>query len=214
LSGLSHGEILELVPVAKSTLSGWLRDVELTSTQLEAIETRRKRKGNHRDTQWRRRLEIERIREEAAIFAATHLKDPFFVAGLCLYWGEGAKTRNRCSVANSDPALLRLFVAWVKTYLDPGATFTLSLHLHEGDNEAAAREYWAAETELAGSTFTKSYLKPPGSGHRKNHLPHGICRVRVMRPADHWNRVMTWIDVAAETLAPKLPSTSNIPSGR
>src|SRR5690606_14482935 len=39
-SGLSYGEIMELVPVKKSTLATWCRDVELTERQIEAIRAR------------------------------------------------------------------------------------------------------------------------------------------------------------------------------
>jgi hypothetical protein len=128
------------------------------------------------------------------------MADASFVAGVVLYWAEGSKTRNDLMVANTDPAALRLFIKWTRTYLDRNAEFVLSLHLHEGNDEPAAKEYWRSATGLLSTRFTKSYLKPTGTGHRKNHLPHGVCRVRVCRAADHWNRVMEWIDVVRDHL--------------
>jgi len=213
-SGLSYGEIQSYVPVAKSTLSGWVADVALSDSQLAAIELRRKEKHEHRDTQWRRRLEIKEIRADARMFALEHLEDPFFVAGVCLYWGEGAKTRNRCSLTNSDPAILRMFINWVRTYLDLQAEMVLAIHLHADNDETAAREYWATATGLVGNRFTKTFTKPDGTGHRKNHLPYGVCRVRVMRPADHWNRVMEWIEVVADHLGSPRSEIVIIPAGR
>lgn len=202
--GLTYGEIRELIPVPKGTLSQWCRDVSLSADQVEAIRERsgaKSRIGVPVDTQRRRRMEIETIRVEARAFAEQHIDDAFFVAGVTLYWGEGAKTRNSCSLTNADPAALRAFIAWARAYLDPAPEFVLSLHLHEGNNDAVAQEYWRSQTGLVEAAFTKTYIKPRGTGHRKNHLPHGICRVRVRNPSDHWNRIMVWIDVIAGHLA-------------
>ena len=198
--GLTYGEIRAIIPVPKGTLSYWCRDVGLSVDQVEAIRERsgaRSRAGISVDTQHRRRLEIDAIRNEARAFAEQHIDDAFFVAGVTLYWGEGAKTRNGCSLTNADPAALRAFIAWARTYLDPDAAFVLSLHLHEGNDDAAAQEYWRLQTGLVDAPFTKTYVKPRGTGHRKNHLPHGICRVRMRNPSDPWNRIMVWIDVVA-----------------
>ena len=50
--GLSYGEIMDLIPVKKSTLATWCRDVELTNDQIEAIKLRRAQEpGIPRNTQ-------------------------------------------------------------------------------------------------------------------------------------------------------------------
>ncbi len=203
--GLTYTEIQAVIPVPTSTLSNWSRDVPLNSEQVDAIV---ERTGPHnyagipRDTQRRRRLEVETIRSEARSFAESHLDDPVFVGGVVLYWGEGAKTRNYLDLTNSDPAALRAFVRWVRIYFDSEAEFVLSLHLHQGNDEPAARDYWAKATGLHGVRFTKTFIKPAGTGHRKNHLEYGVCRVRTLRAGDHWNRIMVWIDVVASHLGP------------
>jgi len=208
--GLTYGEIRELIPVPKGTLSDWCRDIRLSPEQIAAIESRSSpssRKGIPVDTQGRRRVELAQIRAEARVFAQRRLDESFFVAGVALYWGEGSKTRNSCSLTNADPAVLRTFVAWVRAYLDADAQFVLSLHLHEGNNDESAQAYWRSQTGLLEAPFTKTYIKAAGTGHRKNHLPHGICRVRVRNPSDHWNRVIVWIDVVASNFGP-LPMTA------
>jgi hypothetical protein len=193
--GLSYGEIMDLIPVKKSTLATWCRDVDLTTEQIEAIRERRAQEpGIPRNTNWKRRAEISELRAVAREVASDLVNDPTWVAGLILYWAEGAKTRNHVSMANTDPRALRLFVRWVRTFVDPKANFTLALHLHEGNDEAAAKSHWRDETGLNTSGFHKTYIKPKGTGHRKNHLKHGICTVKMMKAADAWNIVMEWID--------------------
>jgi hypothetical protein len=199
--GLTYREIREIVSVPKGTLSNWCRDIDLSADQKRAIADRTPtQKGVPRDSQWRRRLEIERIRRAAYESAATLIGDPKFVAGIVLYWAEGSKCRNDFAIANTDPAALRLFIDWVRKYLDSEAEFRLSLHLHEGNDEIAAKDFWRTSLQLPTAGFTKTYIKPRGTGHRKNHLAYGVCRVRVMRASNHWNRTMAWIDHISEHL--------------
>lgn len=203
--GLTYSEIQSVIPVPRGTLSNWSQEVTLTSAQSDAIKDRvgpETQRGIPKDTQWKRRLEIESIRSEAKAFAQSHLDDSHFVGGVVLYWGEGAKTRNNLDLTNSDPAALRTFVEWVRSYLDVGAEFVLSMHLHSGNDEGAAKEYWRRTIGLLDARFTKTFIKPPGTGHRKNPLPHGVCRVRTLRGSNHWNRTMVWIDVVAAYLGP------------
>jgi len=206
--GLSYGEIMELIPVKKSTLATWCRDIELSAIQIEAIRQRRAQEpGVRRDTQWRRRREIEIIRERAQGQVDGLIGDPLWLAGVVLYWAEGGKTRNDLKIANSDPRTHRLFVRWIRTYIEPDAEFSLQLHLHEGNDELAARQHWQAAIGLHDARFHKSFIKPHGTGHRKNHLQHGICTLVVRRPADPWQITMTWVECIADRLGlPDLPN--------
>ena len=95
--GLSYGEIMELIPVKKSTLAAWCRDVRLTTDQIEAIRQRRAQEpGIPRDTNWRRREEIEQLRSIARELALELADDPFWIAGSCPLLGrrnKGSKPR-------------------------------------------------------------------------------------------------------------------------
>jgi hypothetical protein len=200
-SGLSYGEIMDLIPVKKSTLATWCREIRLSPDQIAEIRQRTgSAAGLPRDTQRKRRAEIEELRGVAAELVAELSSEPLWVAGLVMYWAEGSKGRNRLSVANTDPRALRLFLAWVRRYILPSAEFTLHLHLHEGNDELAAREYWRSALGMPHARFIKSFVKPEGTGHRKNHLKHGLCTVRMQRAADAWQITMTWIDVLATRL--------------
>jgi len=196
--GLSYGEIMGLISVKKSTLATWCREVRLAEEQIAAIKERRAPEpGIPRNTNWRRLQEIEQLRAIARDHLPELINDPFFVAGLVLYWAEGAKSRGHLSMANTDPRALRLFIRWVRTYINPIARFSMQLHLHEGNDEPEAQKFWRRETGLENANFHKTFIKPKGTGHRKNHLEHGICTVKMRRPSDAWNVVMEWIDALA-----------------
>ncbi len=198
--GLTYSEIQTIIPVPKGTLSGWCRDVELTVAQIAAIKQRTPSQGVPKDTQWRRRLEIQRIRSSAAQEAHSLVKDAQWTAGVVLYWGEGSKSDRRLAISNADPRLLCIFMRWVDSYLEATPEYSASLNLHANNDEPAARRYWATALTLPLSSFTKTYLKQDGTGHRKNHLRFGVCRLVVRRSTDSWIRTMTWIDVLASHL--------------
>lgn len=154
--------------------------------------------GIPRDTQWKRRQEIERIQDAARHQAETLVKDPFWVGGVMLYWAEGGKTKRMLTITNTDPALLRTFMAWVRSFLIEDPVFVLSLHLHEGNSESRAKSHWRDVLALPRAEFWKSYIKPAGTGHRKNIHAQGVCRVVVRNGTDAWLRTMTWIDSVAD----------------
>ena len=200
--GWSFAEIRSLIPVPKSTLSGWCSTVQLTQEQIEAIRDRTgSQQGVPRDTQWRRREEIRAIRMAAALEVDALQHEPLWLAGTTLYWAEGSKTSNRLSLANSDPRALRLFICWVRSYVASDAPLVLKLNLHHDNDETAARAFWESELDLVSPQFYKTFIKPEGTGHRKNHLSHGVCDVRVRASSDAFHRVIAWIDGLADLIA-------------
>jgi hypothetical protein len=97
----TYGEICQALGVAKGTLAGWCRDITLDDNHRAQITARR---PTPRDTQRKRRQQVEEIRAKAWAFAEGHMNDPLFVAGTVLYWAEGAKTAPRLALTNTDAA--------------------------------------------------------------------------------------------------------------
>lgn len=199
--GWTYGENMAVLPVVKGTLAGWCKDIRLTEDQIEAIKARvPSQKGVPKDTNWKRREEVERIREMARLEAHQRMGEPLWIAGNVLYWGEGDKSSRRLSLVNSDPKALNLFVAWTRTYHNRNACFVLALHLHHGNDDQAAQEWWRKQLKMPEAAFHKTFIKPPGTGHRKNHLANGVCRVLMRRSGNAWQRTMVWIDEMAGEL--------------
>ena len=134
-------------------------------------------------------------RSDARHFALDNLADSFWVAGTVLYWGEGSKTTRRLELANADPAgspaIHGLDHDGIST---PTPAFAAALNLHANNDEQVALLSWQRDLGLSRDDFTRSYIKPDGTGHRKNHLPHGVCRVRLRRGTDAFLKTMVWVD--------------------
>ena len=194
-SGWTYTEIADVIPAAKSTIAGWCRGIVLSEAQARAI---RKRTGSTagipRNTQRRRRQQVAALEEHAKRSFQSLRTEPFWCLGIALHWGEGAKSKRELSVTNSDPAIHLLFHRWVSRYLVPEPDIVLHLHIHAGNDEATASNWWGEELGLEQPSFDKTFVKPGESGHRKNHLAHGIARSGIRKSTDAWITTMSWID--------------------
>ncbi|UCG41216.1 MAG: hypothetical protein JSV07_02865 [Acidimicrobiia bacterium] len=191
--GRSYREIAAETGVPRGTVVSWCMDIPVPEEVAAETRARTHPSGVARNTQWRRREQIDEIRAEAR-GEVRRWEDSPWVAGVLLYWGEGDKTSNAIGMSNSDPALLRYFISWCRRYLDPDAEFVLKLNLHADNDEAAARCWWESELGLPNTQFHKTYLKPNGTGHRKNTLHHGVYQVRMRRSTDAFHRTMGWTE--------------------
>ena len=110
--GASIKEIARRVGVSISSVSHWVRDIELTPEQHAQLLLRNPAYNRQRSGTWiqaaRRRTEREACQNGGR--ARARDGDVSFVAGCMLYWAEGAKDRNQLQFANSDPEMVRFFV--------------------------------------------------------------------------------------------------------
>jgi hypothetical protein len=109
--------------------------------------------------------------------------DELHLAGCMLYWAEGDKGRQGVRIANSDPALLRLFVRFLREcYGAEVGRIAVSCNLF-ADHVKRQREiedYWLNALGLPHSCLRKSIVNvysKYSQKKRKNKLPYGTCKV-------------------------------------
>jgi hypothetical protein len=98
--GLSVREIERRVGVARSSVSVWVRDVELTEEQRQYL-AHTPRPGTA--TRHRRRREL--CQGEGREFARRG--EALHAIGCMLFWGEGSKVLNMTQITNSTPRCSR-----------------------------------------------------------------------------------------------------------
>jgi hypothetical protein len=125
---------------------------------------------------WTRRIEsfnfgrvlFEKFRPEA-----------MFISGLSLYWAEGSKQK-ATEIANSDPKIIKFMSNWLQKFYGVGpANQVIGLHMHSGQNEQNMKQYWSELLSIPTDNFHKSFIKPEGSGYRKNVHYMGTVKLRV-----------------------------------
>lgn len=202
--GLTYREIRTRIPVAKSTLSDWLSSVGLTKEQHQRITEKRisaQKKGAFARKK-------ERIDRESAIkFAARAetpllIRDPLWLAGVMLYWGEGSKQKPwtpsvGVRFMNMDVASHILFIKWSKQYLRiKQKDLRFEIYLHEKANTREAKKYWAEKLAISEKEIKVYYKKHNLNPYRKNIAQeyHGVLRTSISRSTYLNRKIAGWTE--------------------
>ena len=164
--GRSYREIGEVVGVAKSTLSLWLRDVELTQEQRLALTLRSPAGATRRARAIRASAAQRRTRVQAEARAQiTQLSESeLFAAGVVVNWAEGAKnkpwrTGQAVKFMNSDPRLIQLFLAWLRLAGVTPDRLIFRLHIHQSADVTDAVAFWSNVVDAPASQFGSTTIK-------------------------------------------------------
>jgi transposase-like protein len=187
--GLSIKEIALKVGVSTASVSVWVRDIELTEEQHEALHGQnaaynRQRKGRAIAAANRR---AERLRAQDAGRDLARRRIPLYVAGCMLYWAEGDKGRNQLRFSNSDPQMVRFFVTFLKAYFDLRDTdirIICNLFADHLERQHEIEQFWLNTLGLPEACLCKSVVNvysKYSKKKRRNKLPYGTCRVVVSR---------------------------------
>ncbi|MEY9841834.1 orotate phosphoribosyltransferase-like protein [Streptacidiphilus sp. EB103A] len=116
-AGRTYDEIQEALGVSKSSVSLWVRDMPRPARRQSGEQ----RRQYMQDICWAPRRELRenerRITKAAAAREIGEMTDrEIFIAGIGLYWAEGNKDksyarRERVNFVNSDPNMIRVFLA-------------------------------------------------------------------------------------------------------
>ena len=183
--GLSVKAIATRLRVAKSSVSVWVRGIQLTEQQKLAMKR----------TMKRRRIESEPRRAKAYSLSAmnkrksyqeegrklANQRDPLHCMGCMLYWGEGDKT-SLCmtSITNCDSNLLRLFLRFlVECYEVPLDKMRIRVDFY---NDCATtdevKDFWLNLFGLADKNIqTVKAHQAKRCSHAKQ--KYGVCRLLV-----------------------------------
>ena len=172
--GWALADIAEELGVAKSSASRWCRDVDPGPRP----ERRTPRRRAPNVLQRRKQAEIERLAEEGRARIGRLSERDLLIAGTALYAGEGAKTDGNLKLANSDPAMIRLFCVWMRRFFEiDESRLRVVLYLHVGLDLQAAEQFWSEITEIPLAQFTKPYRAAADPSIRRSKHPLGVPSV-------------------------------------
>ncbi|WP_372454307.1 hypothetical protein [Streptomyces tardus] len=196
--GSTYDEITAELGVLKSSVSLWVRDLPKPPTPPERLRRMSEaRWGPHRAERARER---ERVRGESAAEVGVLSDRELFLVGVGLYWAEGAKSKphrlqEQVQFVNSDPGMIRVFLAWLELLGVQRERLQLRLMIHETADVPSAEQYWAEVVGVDVAVFSKTTLKKhnpktvrknSGDGYR------GCLVVGVRQGADLYRRMEGW----------------------
>ncbi len=204
-AGLSYREIREQVPVAKATLSLWLRTVGLSKPQKQRL-TEKKLAAGRRGAEKVHRERVERVARtlaEAEVEARERILsgDMLWLIGTVLYWGEGAKPKPwrawaKVSVTNMDPGVILLVREWLRSYCSvSGVDLGYEIYVHERADVDQAVAYWSHQLGISRERMLIRLKRHNTSTKRKNVGVHyyGTMRITARRSTLLNHRIAGWI---------------------
>ena len=226
LEGKSYRQILETLPlpIAKSSLSLWLRDIPLTDEQRRTLKLRQVQAVSRRAQS----IRAQRVRRQEATMAAARsqvqrlAESELFVAGLTAYWAEGSKAKpwrpnsERVVFINSDASMIRLFLAWLDLIGVDRGRLIYRLSIHESADIACSTTFWARVVGVDESEFRRPSLK--------RHLPktvrknigadyHGCLVINVRCSTELYRQIAGWWSGISTLVDDSAPLPLGTPSG-
>ncbi|MFH1820360.1 MAG: hypothetical protein ABH805_00330 [Candidatus Nealsonbacteria bacterium] len=202
--GFSYNEILKEVPVAKSSLSLWLRSVGLAKREKQRL-TKKRREAQEKGAQARREQRIrltEEIKKRARKDINVINKRDLWMIGTALYWAEGSKEKTwdtsvDLKFSNSDSLMIKLYLKWLKDvcFIIP-KDITYELYIHDTANWKKARKYWVNIINISYSElkvyFKHNKIKTKRKNIKDNY--NGVIMVRVRRSTNLNRKIQGWIE--------------------
>jgi hypothetical protein len=196
--GFSLNYIHRTTKISKSTISLWVKDIQLTSLQKkrlkfnqnkkEIIEKRRHTRLSNESN--RRGLIIEKAKEDFQILTKQELK----IIGSMLYWAEGGKTqRSLVRFSNGDPLMIQMMMKFFRQICKvKEKKFRGYIHIHPHLDSQKAETYWSKISRIPLRQFYKTYNKlNKSSKNIRDSLPFGtfdiyICDTALFLKIQGW----------------------------
>jgi len=200
LQGWTYDRIQVELGCSKSSISLWVRDLPKPERRAPSEQARlaaRKR--------WEHELAVrDRARQQTKAAAAREVGEmsdrDLFMAGVALYWAEGAKDkaydrREDVVFVNSDPGVIQLYLAWLRMLGVEEERLRYRVMIHASADVEAAERYWAGLVGVDGSALQRTTLKkhnPKTVRRNVGENYRGCLVIRVSRGAELYRRIEGW----------------------
>ena len=184
--GASVKEIAAAVEASKSSVSGWVADIEITAEQRARLDDRVRANGGRLEA-YRARSERARHERQSAQEHGRRLAgsgEALHLAGSMLYWAEGTKSRNTVIFTNSDPDMVVFFLEFLRRcydVVDEQVALTINCFVDNGLSLHEIEAWWLARLDLPASCLRKATVNTPSRASKKVRAPlrYGTARIAV-----------------------------------
>ena len=185
--GLPLTAIADRLGVSKSSVSRWVRDIELRPAQHAALRLLNPRYNaqlrgqNHR----RETARAERLVAQEHGRRLARQAEPLHIEGCMLYWAEGSKTRNTVIFVNSDADMMELFLRFLRHCYgvsDDEVALSVNCHIDASCDPADVTRWWLERLGLPATSARAPTVNAVSSASRRRRghvLPFGTARLVV-----------------------------------
>lgn len=204
--GLTYSAILEKVPVAKSTLALWFKEVKLSTPQFQRLTEKRlaagRRGGLAKKNQRIQRSQeiIQKAEKEIGEISEREL----WLIGTTLYWEEGSKEKewkpgSPVSFINMDKNMIIVFLKWLNLCNIKRDEMSFDIYIHENHKHRVKeiKKYWSKITSFPKNKFVHIYFKKDKTKtNRKNvaeNRYYGIIKIKIKQSSTFLRKITGWI---------------------
>ncbi|MFZ3558031.1 hypothetical protein [Streptomyces sp. BH055] len=197
LQGWTYDRIQVELGCSKSSISLWVRD--LPKPERRSPSEQAKLAAGKR---WEHELvvrdeERQRTKDAAAAEVGTMTDREVLLAGVALYWAEGAKDkpycrRERLHFINSDPNVIRFYLRWLDVMGVGRERLRFRVSIHRSANVPEAEGFWASLAGVEVATFQRATLKkhnPATTRKNTSETYRGCLIVYVLNGAELYRRM-------------------------
>ncbi len=209
--GYSYKQIADKFKIPKSTLSYWLRDIQLSNYAKNKIKERVNKtsiealiKRNKQQTVIAKQRADE-IKDNAIKETRKLISKKLFLIGIALYWAEGYKKGayeskwKSVDFANSDPEMIKVMMRFFREICKvKDEKIKLQIIAHKNIRKKKAISFWKNITGIPEQQFFK-ITKPTNNKNnntrkrKSNTLPYGTVHIRI-NDVKLFFRIIGWIE--------------------
>jgi hypothetical protein len=204
-AGLSYREIMEQLPIAKSTLSEWLRSVGLSKRQKQRL-TEKKLAAAKRGGQAKHQQRLDRtaaIIEKAKSEIGPLSDREIWLIGITLYWAEGSKEKDYkpgsgMQFTNMDPAMICCFLRWLKNICGikkEDLIFEIYVHKTHRSRLVEIINFWSQRIGVPSASFSHIYFKKASIKTKRRNIGKsyfGVIKLRVRSSTTLHRKIAGW----------------------
>lgn len=185
LQGYTYGQIKRELGLPKGTLSYWLHKYPLGEQSLQKLSKSRAQARDIARERYRNTVRERRLKKLKAVYEIQKnsilplSEKELLIAGLFLYWGEGAKGRGIVSISNTDPKVAKFAFFWMTQILRvPISKIKVGLHIYKDMDVEETIKFWSKVLNLPKEQFNKPYIKKTNrEGLTYKSFGHGTCKI-------------------------------------
>jgi hypothetical protein len=207
--GKSLKDIEAILETARSNISLWVRDIQLSEVQLRELASHAHSKST---TEKRRtsRLRNETARRmpflTAGIQEILDKKDiDLAMLGIGIYLGEGTKTnRGTFALSNTDPRIIQIFILFLERCFGARRSdIRGQVGIHTHLSVTASERYWSKVSGIPLRQFTKAVIQHSrNSKGERDKLPYGTFTI-YLHGTERRIRFEGWIQGVYQRLFPQ-----------
>jgi len=203
--GHTYKEILAVVPVAKSSLSLWLKDLPLTKAEKNLLKHRTDSNISRGRIKAATAIRLNHFaRNQQLLINAKedfekYYNETLFHTGIALYWAEGAKRSEMFLFTNSDEVMIKVMLMWMEKYTKYNRhELGYRLYIHHPFMHENWEAWWQKYLGVDKGTFKKTILKPTNLGIKKRPNYKGCLRVEVPKSSELLMKMKFWMNLQVE----------------